>query len=260
MEERKECCIISDFDGVIVNSLPLIDEYVQELDYKASDKYRKELVDRSNACHLEKQRLEEEQKFDGYEMDIIVQEIAELQRKRKDHYDRKNIVLEEVYPEFRNKIDYQKIYQIENAYEDAIETLIRIWERKIYERMIICTNINSGVEILAKRGFIKEYLPMAQLIPLRFFLDPYYDPLSGLKNLNRVPCDKLKTLTDRDKSINIPSSVAIDDTKGVIDSGNLIGFKCFHKKLEDNSADIFIQAANYTIDTVHGGKIKKLSR
>ena len=255
-----ECCLISDFDGVLVDSLPLIDEYVKQIDYRASDEYRSKLIKRSNECNEEKQRLEEEQKFYGKEMYKIKQELLELEKKRLEHYDRKNIVLEEVYPEYRNRIGYNEIYQIENAYEGVIELLTKIWEKRVYERLIVCTNVNTGVEIQSKRAFIKKYLPMAQFVPLRFFLDPYFDPFTGLKNLNRIPCDKLAVLTNRDKKIDIAKSIVVDDTKGVIESGNALGFNCYHRKLDDDVRDVFISACNDTIEKVHEGKIKKLSR
>ncbi len=257
---KKDCCLVSDFDGVIVNSLPLIDEDVKKLDYIASDEYKRILIAESNACHLRKQQLEEEQKFYGYEMEEVKRKIAELQRKRKEHYDHKNIVLEEVDPQFRNKIGYGRIYQLENAYEGAIETLTEIWERQVYERIIVCSNINSGVEIQSKRAFLQKYLPMVQFVPLRFFIDPYYDPDTNEKNEDRQPCDKLAVLTSRDLKIDIPRSSAVDDTPGVIESGLALGFRCYHRRIEDDVRDIFIAAANDTIDVVHEGKIKKLSR
>ena len=257
--DKLNVCLISDFDGVIMDSLPLIDGHVKKLDYKASDEYCKKLVDQSNYCHMEKQRLEEEQKFNSKEYLAIIAEIEELRRKRKEHYDHKNIVLEEVYPETRNKIPYDEIYQLENAFDGAIETLTRIWERYIYHRFIVCSNVNTGSEILSKRVFIKKYLPMAIFIPLQFFIDPYFDPESGLKNRNRIPTDKLDVLVKRDSTIDIHNSDAIDDTKGVIESGIRLGFNCYHRGINDNVNEIFITAANNTIDRVHDGKIKKLS-
>ena len=256
--EKLDVCLVSDFDGVLVNSLPLIDEYVKRIDYKASDEYRKILVDRSNQLHILKQQLEEEQKFNSNEYRAVIEEIEELRRKRYEHYDRKNVVLEEVYPEYRNRIDYNAIYQLENAYDGVIETLIRIKNEKIYDKIIVCSSVNTSVEILYKRKFINKYLENAYFLPVHFFSLPYEDPETNMKNVGRIPADKLVALTEH-YFIDIPKSVVVDDTKGVIDSGLKLGFNCFHRKVEDDINEIFINAANDTIDNVHGGKIKKLS-
>ena len=107
--EEKKCCLISDFDGVLTDSLPLIDEYVKEIDYEASDEYGRKLLSETNYYNAEKHRLEEERDFHSKEMKEIIEKLEELYRLRLRHYNHKDLVLEEVLPELRGRINYQKI-------------------------------------------------------------------------------------------------------------------------------------------------------
>ena len=124
----------------------------------------------------------------------------------------------------------------------------------------MCSSVNVGSEIEAKGLFLQKHLPMVKFIPVRFHLEPYYNPITGQANKNREPVDKLAMLVKYNKEIDIPSSVAIDDTKGVIEKGIALGFNSYHRRIEDDIRDIFIKATNDTIDRYHDGKIKKLSR
>ena len=257
---EKKCCLISDFDGVLTDSLPLIDEYVKEIDYEASDEYGRKLIAETDSYNAEKHRLEEERNFYSKEMKEIDDKLQELYRLRLRHYNHKDLVLEEVLPEYRGRIDYSKIYKLENAYPGIIELIHKICEQKIFHQLYVCSSVNVGSEIASKRAFLQEHLPMAKFIPVRFHLEPYYDLCTGQANKNRVPNDKLATLVKYNRDIDIPVSVAIDDTKGVIERGRAIGFNSYHRRIEDDVCDIFIQASNDTIDRYHGGKIKKLSR
>ena len=256
--KNKEVCLISDFDGVLVDSLPLIDEYVKEIDYEASDEYGQNLIQRTDYYNREKQRLEEERDIYGKEMQEIIEMLDELYRLRVRHYDHKDRVLEEVEAKYKGLIKYKKIYQIENAYPGIIELINKIWEYKIYHRIIVSSNVNVESEIVAKKEFLKEFLPMAKFSPVRFHLEPYYNPINGSPNKNRIPSNKLAVIA-RSNSVDVLNSCVIDDTKGVIERGIALGFKCYHRKIEDDVRDIFIKAGNETIDTVHEGKIKKLS-
>ena len=258
--EQKKCCLISDYDGVLVDSLPLIDEYVKEIDYKASDEYGRKLFERTDYLNKEKQRLEEERDIYGKEMQEINTELAELDRLRSKHYDHKDIILEEVNPEYRGLINYHEIYKIENAYPGVMELINKIWELNIYHQIIVNSNVNVESEIVAKKALLKEYLPMVKFVPVRFHLDPYYNPITGLSNKNRVPSNKLAVLIKTVRNIDVINSSVVDDTKGVIEKGIALGFNCYHRRIEDDVRDVFINACNDTIDSVHEQKIKKLSR
>ncbi len=258
--EKKECCLVSDYDGVLVNSLPLIDEYVKSIDYEASDEYGRLLFEQTDILNKEKQRLEEERNIYGNEMDEINRKLLDLSKLRTRHFEHKDIVLEEVYEHLRGLIDYKTIYQIENAYDGVIDLINEIWQLGVYHRIIVNSNVNVESEIRFKLEFLKKYLPMVKFVPVKFHLDPYYNPLTGLKNLNRLPSNKLAVLTRIMPSIDVSNSSVVDDTKGVIEKGKQLGFNCYHRRIEDNVCDIFINACNDTIDSVHDGKIKKLSR
>lgn len=257
---EKKCYFNTDVDGVIIPGQELMDEYVyNDIDKIASDRYRYELVARINELRKKKEELEDEQRFFCPEMKEIEREIKEYERKKAIHYEHKNMVLEEVTPELEGRIPYDEIYQLKNLYPGMADALYKLYEAGIFDGFTAPSNVNKDREIRAKLELFKHF-PFVQLLPLQFFIEPFYLPGGKVKALNRIPSNKAATLAKIKKDMDIPISPLIDDTPGVIDSARPLGFPCYFRSRDDDPVDIYYKAANDTIDIVHGGKIKKLSR
>ena len=88
----------------------------------------------------------------GNEMDEILEELAEIERKLKKHFELKDQVLEETEKKYENIINYDEIYRVENVYPGVLETLWEIYNRGIYQKMISNTHVNMEREIKAKEN------------------------------------------------------------------------------------------------------------
>ena len=87
--KEKKCCGVYDYDGVLVPGEQLMDQYIEPVCKEATNKYGEELFDQQIKLISEKQRLELDRDVYSGEMDEIVKELAELERKIKKHFDLK---------------------------------------------------------------------------------------------------------------------------------------------------------------------------
>ena len=99
--EEKLCCGIFDFDGVILPGEELIDKYVWEICKEASNAYCDMLFSQQSKLITIQQRLEQERDIYGPEMEEVKNELAEIERKIKIHFDLKDQVLEETEEKYR---------------------------------------------------------------------------------------------------------------------------------------------------------------
>ena len=250
----------SDIDGVMIDGLGMIDRYVYDIDKIASDRYYKEEILASlNTLLAKKEELESLQRFNSSEMKDLIREIKYYEGLKSEHYEHKNIVLEEALPEYVNRIPYDDIYQPKNMFPGVIDTLNQIHDAGIFQEFNAPTAINPAREIVAKQKMLSIF-PWLNVYGFKFFVDPFYLPGTHIKTPNRVPCDKPKKLISIKPKMDVRNSVLFDDVLYIIASAKALGFKAYHVASPDNIVDIYIEAANYIIDKVHGGKIKKLSR
>ena len=258
--EKKLCCGVYDYDGVITPGEELMDNYINPVCHEATNSYGEKLFEKQLELTMEKQRLEQDRDVYGSEMDEIVNELAELDKKIKRHFELKDQVLEETEPKYENIINYDEIYRIENVYPGVAEALWTIYERGIYQAMLNNSHVNSEREIKAKeRLFNNKDLPPITFVPIYFHIIPYRDR-EGYINKGRKPSDKVLRMTRIKKYINPLISTYVDNSKSVIKCANKAGFRSYFVDKMQDPRDIIIQAANDTIDIVHDGKIKKLSR
>ena len=266
MEENKEgllCCGVYDYDGVFVPGEELMDQQLLE-----NCKGREEVREATNiygdslfARQLElteiKQQLMLDRNVYGSEMLEIIQELAEIDRKLKRHFELKDQVLEETEPKYANIIDYDKIYKRENIYPGVLEAMWEIFDAGIYKVLVNNTNFNQGRESKSKdRLLISEFPPM-EFVPIPFHVAPYRD-MMGV-NKDRKPTDKVLRMIKIRKFINPLVSTYVDNSRKVIRNAQKLGFRTYFVDKGQDPRKIIIEAANDTIDIVHGGKIKKLS-
>ena len=257
--EEKKCCGIYDYDGVLVPGEELMDYYIEPVCKEATNAYGEGLFRRQLELTLEKQRLEQDRDIYGSEMLEIEDELEEIERKLKRHFELKDQVLEETEPQFQNIINYDEIYQLKNVYPGVLESLWQAYDRRVYEDMTNNTHINMERESKSKERLLKDHFPPMKFVPIYFHIIPYRDR-EGFINRDRKPSDKVLRMYRLNKDINPLVSTYVDNSKGVIGCAKKLGFRTYFVAKDQDPRDQIIQAANDTIDIVHGGKIKKLSR
>ncbi len=230
----KKKYLILDCDGVIFNSLPLIEEQIKALiDAISSGEYsgvyhacmvkilKRSLdsyIDKIKA-KLEKKRAKLQDKQEEYDnaindresdkdIDDILRKIQKLKRKIDEldiklekrylrHYPAKDFVLEEICPSFQNLIDYFAIYVKKNAYPGVINYIRKFYSEKTFDGGIyILTQYNTENERLAKEAFFKEFLPMVELIFVPFHPIPLFDPETNMMNEKRNRSNKMLYFID----------------------------------------------------------------
>lgn len=250
--------LILDCDGVIFDSLKLIDVEVQKIKYEASDAYLQKLIKDSKKLHDRLHDLEQE-RDDSSELRKIKSSILKLSKLRLTHFDHKDLVLEEVLPEYKNRIDYSKIYTIDNVYPGVIELIKEIWNQGIYDKIFVNSQVNPDSEIEAKVNFFNEYLPMVQFVPVRFHLEPYFDLVTHKKNNNRKRSNKIECFKIMTGIEDLSNSSFIDDTSGVIEEAKKAGVGNCYYKTKDMDTNHLLR--NAVVDTLYVAKgIKVLTK
>ena len=255
--KEKKCCGIYDYDGVFLPGEELMDRYIETVCREATNRYGEELFARQLELTKEKQRLEMERDIYSPEMKEIVRELVEIEEKIKKHFELKDLVLEESEPKYENVINYDEIYRVENVFPGVLESLWEIDDRRIYEKKINNSHTNVDREIKAKDRLLKDEFPPMIFVPIPFHVHPYRR--EGMILKDREATDKVFRMTRLVKDIG-PLSTYVDNSPGVIKCVNKCGFRPYLVHRGQDPRDVIIQAANDTIDIVHGGKIKKLTR
>lgn len=257
--EEKICCGIYDYDGVLVPGEELMDYYIEKVCKEATNAYGDKLFARQLELTKEKQTLEEDRDIYNDYYKSIVEELVEIEKKIRKHFELKDQVLEETEKKYQNIINYDEIYRLENVYPGVLESLWEISEKGIYVKMVNNTHVNVQREIEAKSRLLQKHFPPIDFVPIFFHIVPYRDP-AGFVNNNRKPSDKVLRMV---RILDYPNplvSTYVDNSKGVIGCAKKQGFRTYFVERDQDPRDLIIDAANDTIDIVHGGKIKKLSR
>ena len=98
--------LLLDCDGVIFNSNELIDQCVQKIYFCASDKYCKYLNDLASKLQSEIDQLNMERPNDSELKKSKERERQAVKELINDHFYAKDMVLEEVLPEYKDRIDF----------------------------------------------------------------------------------------------------------------------------------------------------------
>ena len=257
--KEKLCCGIYDYDGVLVPGEELMDNYIEQVCKEATNAYGATLFKRQLELIKEKQRLEAERDVYNGDYADTVKELADIEMKIKRHFDLKDQVLEETEKKYKNIINYDEIYRAEHVYPGVIEALQKIHKEKIYQKLINNTHVNVQREIDAKKKLLRECFPPMEFVPIYFHIIPYRDP-AGFINKDRKPSDKVLRMIRILEYINPLISTFVDNSRGVIACANKQGLRTYFVDKGQNPRSLIVGAANDTIDIVHEGKIKKLSR
>ena len=176
----KILCI--DFDDVIFKTKPRIEEIVKTIEYYATEEYLNSII-HDNSLDLETQKI-----------------------LRMEHFEYKDRVLEEVDDKYKNRIDYDKIFETNEIYPHTIEYIRYLCNCGKFDKVYILTHCNVDREINAKRKFINKYLPGLEIIPVFFHKDKY-EP--GKK---RKPTSKAEALMEYLGISDISNCTLIDDS------------------------------------------------
>lgn len=238
--------LLLDCDGVIFDSLPLIDKYVQKVFYKASDKYCKELDSKIMKLTEEYYRWLDERSNSKEELEEVSSKLSEYIAKRKEHYVFKDQVLEEVYQEFKNKINYFEIYRYENTFPGVVAKIQEISDSGLYKKIYIVTHCNSSNEVLAKAKFFQEYLPMVELVFVRFHDEPYHFTANEIEvNSKRKRTNKIAYFRKVTGVINLKNATFIDDSESIVKDAITAGVgRCYYRKKQYEPLDVLEKAFN----------------
>ena len=237
----KDYNLILDCDGVIFDSLGLIDEQVQQIEYKASDKYHDEVITSAKRYHDLLYKLEYERANDyEEEKHIIHRKLADLGEERERCRLLKDIVLEEVYHKYEDRIDYYSIYTLENAYPGVINMINNIYETGVYENIYILSHVNSESEVFAKNLFFSKYLPFVKFIPVKFHEEPFhYNKEDTWRNLKRKRTNKIERFQKITGIESLDKLTFIDDSETIIQEAEqmMVG-RTYYKRKDENIVDI----------------------
>lgn len=260
-DNGKKYILVLDLDGVVFNSLKLIDSMVYRIEEKASDWYlqknNKEIRDLSEEL---RQLKYERVSITNRRREEIERRIAELERLNDEHFEYKDLVLEEVFDKYKGLIGYSNIYLLKNMFEGVIETIWTIYQSGIFERIIGASHCNVESEANAKIEACGKHLPMMEVIPIPFHIEPFFDPLTGQKlkreRTNKIEyLQKVLGLSDEDLS----RVVFVDDTISIINEAMELGVgMCYHKRPFDDINDLLMRAYFNTCSAANEERIKRL--
>ena len=138
-------------------------------------------------------------------------------------------VVEEVFPNYIGKVDYEFIYQLSHAFQGVIEKIKELFYSKMFRKIYICTHCNSKSEIDAKTAFFKKYLPMVEVIFVPFHDIPYiYDSNRYFENRERKRTNKAAYFFDITDE-NPLDTIFMDDSREICDEAEFLGCKAFHR-------------------------------
>ena len=208
--------LLLDCDGVIFDSNRLIDACVEKIEYRATDKYCDILNNFSAKCHNQLHRLEIERSANPEDEEKLNSTLEKIRKLRKEHFYYKDMVLEEVFPKYQNRIDYFPIYQLENAYPGVIERIEEISDTGLFDDIYVVSHYNSNNEAMAKLGFFNRFLPNIKVILIKFHKEEFsLDPNDEEKNKKRersnkmLEFSKLTGITDFSETTFIDDSISI---------------------------------------------------
>ena len=207
----KKKILVLDCDGILFDSLKLIDEQVETINYMGSDSYKNDITQRID---------ERDRNFDLWNERLRL------------HYIIKDQILEEVFPKYQNRINYDVIYQFENTFDGVIEEVKKIWNSGLFSQIYVLSHVNSVNEVRAKRRFFEEYLPMVNVITVPFHREMYYRCINKeeeiRKNSDRVRTNKVNELKDILELEDLSSVYFIDDTRSICEEAVDLGATAVH--------------------------------
>ena len=217
-----------------MDSIPLIDEQVKHIEYTASDEYRLNQLKLRKLFKDEYDKLEFERvNFQSKKAEYCRLAIESIEKTIIKHFELKDRILEEVDEEYKNRIDYDKIYTIENVYPGVINKIYYMYNLGFFKKIYVLSHVNCEREINAKRKFLNKYLPMVEFVPVYFHMVPFYVPGTKIRNEKRFRTNKIEYFKKEKNIENLDNYFFVDDNETIIEEAKEAGVGCC--ELKDNS-------------------------
>ena len=141
-----------DFDDVIMRTKTVIEPIIARIEPLATEAYLISISD----------------DFRNGKIDA-----EEKQARTTIHFDYKDRVLEEFDDKYKNRINYERVININNVYNGAVEYVNYLCNCGLYDKVYIVSHYNVDREVDAKRKFIDKYLPKVEFVPVPFHIETY---------------------------------------------------------------------------------------
>ena len=234
--ERRVLCL--DCDGVIFNTVHMIQEIIAKINYCCSQEFQEKNIDRA----LQNNQME---LYDKY------------RRIRKITIDE---VLEETRDIYKNRIRYDEMYVYKNTFYGVIEMIAAICEARIFDKIYITTHVNSLQEVLAKTQFFGDYLPQVEVFTIPFNSEPYDpDKRNYYENFNRKRTNKPAEFF-KAKGEDPANTIFIDDSESICSQARELGavaYICNSKT--DDPLSVFEEMLENLGKRVNIGETKKMT-
>lgn len=236
--------LLLDCDGVIFNSNELIDQCVQKIYFCASDKYCKYLNDLASKLQSEIDQLNMERPNDSELKKSKERERQAVKELINDHFYAKDMVLEEVLPEYKDRIDYFKIYQKENLFPGILDRLNEIIGMKIFDDVYIVSHYNSENERMAKEQFFEANIPGIKVMLMKFHKEPFsLNAEDKEKNKKRERTNKILEFTNLTGIDDFSMTSFIDDSCSIVEEAEYLGVKNCYFKDKMKETGIYLEDA-----------------
>lgn len=200
-----------DLETIAANDGQILEEIIRKINYKASSDYLRSIID-----------LYENELIDDTEYQIFLDE----------HYDQKDRVLEEIDDVYKSRIDYKKVYTVNESNNSMIES-IRSFAQSIETYIIFYYNTER--ELREKEKICAEIFPKCQNIGIKFYLEPYN------KEMKRTRTNKAEYIKNILNLENLENCMLIDRSIRSCDEWVALNGETFttHKKINylEDSAD-----------------------
>lgn len=230
--ERK--VLVLDCDGVIFDVVRLMKDITSKINWCCSDEFKEKVIDHA---------------FKNNETDLY-------NKYNAIHKITKDEVLEETSDLYEDKISYDEIYKMENTFPHVIELIKEIWDSKLFNKIYICSHVNSLKEIMAKKKFFAKYLPMVDVKCYYFNDQPYiHDKGKYYENANRKRSNKPRQFF-RETHEKPDTCYFIDDSSTICGEARMDGAHATYRDPDEEDPLAVFQEMLDTIFNINDNKTK----
>lgn len=164
-------CLFFDVDDVMLPTAQFVEKRIAEFAPEATEEYRRKVTEGLPS--------EDVKKIDDR------------------FFEFRDLVLEEVPNRFKEKIDYNEIYQIKNLYPNVLEYINFIIENGSYDAVYAISHYNLPREWKPKQELLKLCFPnMTGIIPVQFHKEPYEKGKKRVKTIKALEVMELFGIND----------------------------------------------------------------
>lgn len=144
--------VFVDLELISANDENSLENAIKGVEPRASNEYLKKL----NQIYYENGLLEDEYRY-------LLEE----------YYDIRDQVFEEVLEEYKNRIDYTKVYEINSRNQLMYNYVNALANANLGYQVYIVYYYNTGRESALKKEVCEKYFPNCKIMPIRFYQEDY---------------------------------------------------------------------------------------